>query len=70
MSKIHKPCVYWITGLPGTGKSTLAKWLNSYLITNNVPVIWLDGDVMRENLFQEFGYEVSERHQNITTLQK
>lgn len=63
MANFHNPNVFWITGLPGTGKTTLADWLNSYLLKKGAAVVWLDGDVMRAELFQDFGYSVSERHQ-------
>jgi adenylylsulfate kinase-like enzyme len=60
---IPNPHIYWITGLPGTGKSTLAKWLYDDLRNKGIPVVWLDGDVMREELFQEFGYDLTDRYQ-------
>lgn len=37
-------------GLAGSGKSTLAKKVYEVLVQNGVPVIWLDGDVLREAL--------------------
>jgi adenylylsulfate kinase-like enzyme len=40
----------WIMGLAGSGKSTLAKKVYEVLVQNGVPVIWLDGDVLREAL--------------------
>lgn len=61
MSYKPEPRVYWITGLPGTGKSTLASWLNTYLINKGTPVVWLDGDVMRAKIFEDFSYGQMER---------
>jgi adenylylsulfate kinase-like enzyme len=63
MSNFQGASVYWITGLPGTGKSTLAKWLNSHLSSKGFPVVWLDGDEMRSKLFQEFGYGIAHRQE-------
>lgn len=40
--------VYWITGLAGSGKSTLGRQLTQYLREQRLPVVYLDGDVMRE----------------------
>lgn len=61
MDSLSKPRVYWITGLPGVGKTTLARWLYGYLQRNNQPVLWLDGDELRSGLFPEFGYEMADR---------
>jgi cytidine diphosphoramidate kinase len=43
-----KNCVYWITGISGTGKSTLAEALRTELIQQKRTVIVLDGDEVRE----------------------
>jgi adenylylsulfate kinase len=40
--------VFWITGLSGAGKTTLALELVKRLRSEGVPVIFLDGDKLRE----------------------
>jgi adenylylsulfate kinase len=51
-----KATVFWITGLPGAGKTTLARTVVEYLKGNGVPTVWLDGDALRNAL------GVSSRH--------
>jgi hypothetical protein len=54
------PFIIWITGLPGSGKTTLA--LNIIKeIKPKKPIFHIDGDVIRHGLFQEFGYSEVER---------
>ena len=43
-------CVYWVTGLSGAGKTTLALRLFALFQTKNQPVVVLDGDEMRNVL--------------------
>lgn len=42
--------VIWITGLSGSGKTTMAAQLRKKLIELEIPTIWLDGDELREAL--------------------
>lgn len=53
--------VIWITGLPGSGKTTFAKNLQSYLRDANIAAILLDGDELRAALNHKFGYTREER---------
>lgn len=41
-------CVYWITGLSGSGKSTVGQLLTTKLRQAGNPTLYLDGDVLRE----------------------
>jgi adenylylsulfate kinase-like enzyme len=43
-----KGAVYWITGLSGAGKTTLALKLVDHLRAEGLPVVFLDGDELRE----------------------
>lgn len=42
--------VFWITGLSGAGKTTLAEMLTAHFRSEGRPVVMLDGDIMREAL--------------------
>ena len=42
--------VWWITGLSGAGKSTVAALVRDRLVARGRPVLLLDGDAMREVL--------------------
>ena len=51
----------WITGLPGSGKTTLAKEVRNQLEKRNVPYVYLDGDMIRNLLPYSLGYTLEER---------
>lgn len=53
----NKAKCYWITGLSGAGKTTLAKKIKSKI--NNS--ILLDGDIIREILNISYGYDIDSR---------
>lgn len=56
-----KPFVLYFTGLSGSGKTTLAVELERALRARDVPVQVLDGDVLREEFGNLFGYTKEER---------
>lgn len=47
-NKLKTGPVYWITGLAGSGKSSIARIFFEKLKSENVKVIYLDGDKIRE----------------------
>jgi len=47
--------VFWLTGLPGAGKTTLATALVKKFQQANLPVVHLDGDQLRQ-VFQSHDY--------------
>ena len=51
----------WITGLPGSGKTTLAKNLLARLENSEIPCISLDGDHLRSILPMTSIYNLDER---------
>lgn len=53
--------VYWVTGLSGAGKSTIGKAYADRLRTAGHPVIYLDGDVLREVFANDLGHTLAER---------
>ncbi len=44
----YKDMIYWFTGQPGAGKTTLSQALRSALKKNGCPVVHLDGEFLRE----------------------
>lgn len=49
-SNSHKGCVIWLTGLSGSGKSTIANTLDHKLFENGIKTVVLDGDNVRHSL--------------------
>lgn len=59
------PCVFWFTGLSGSGKSTTALALQAALQANQCKTYLLDGDVLRTGLCKDLGFTMADRHENI-----
>ncbi|PIQ27994.1 adenylyl-sulfate kinase [bacterium (Candidatus Blackallbacteria) CG17_big_fil_post_rev_8_21_14_2_50_48_46] len=57
----EKNKVYWLTGLAGSGKSTLGKQLWQTLRSAGQATVYLDGDVLREVFGKTKGYSRAER---------
>ena len=53
--------VYWITGLSGSGKTSIGSILFQELKKESNMVVFLDGDVMREYICSDLGYTLLER---------
>ncbi|MFO1111246.1 MAG: adenylyl-sulfate kinase [Bradyrhizobium sp.] len=64
----HNGAVVWFTGLPGAGKSTLARALERRLFTNGGSPILLDGDTLRAGLNGDLGFSPQDRSENIRRL--
>lgn len=54
-------CVIWLTGLPGAGKTTIARIVENELRSKGVNVEVLDGDEVRKNLSPELGFTKQDR---------
>jgi len=61
----HKPATIWLTGLSGSGKSTIARILESGLMEKNIHVCILDGDHLRHGLNSDLGFSPDDRCENI-----
>lgn len=55
----------WFTGLPCSGKSTIADSLAERLKQKGVKVQRLDADIIRKHLWKELGYSKDDRDENI-----
>jgi bifunctional enzyme CysN/CysC len=63
--KGQKPCVLWLTGLSGAGKSTIADLLEQSLHRAGHHTIVLDGDNIRHGLNRDLGFTDEDRVENI-----
>lgn len=61
----QKGCVVWLTGLSGSGKSTIARRLEQRLLEDGVTAYVLDGDNMRFKLNKDLGFSPEDRTENI-----
>jgi len=57
--------VLWLTGLPGSGKTTIARNLEPKLRKLNWPVEILDGDEIRQNLSKGLGFSREDRETHL-----
>ncbi len=64
----HKPAVLWFTGLPGSGKSTIANLVEAALHTRGVHSVILDGDNVRHGLNKDLGFTEPDRVENIRRI--
>ena len=55
----------WFTGLPSSGKSTIADAAAEKLKEKGLKVERLDADVIRKHLWKELGYSKEDRDENI-----
>jgi bifunctional enzyme CysN/CysC len=63
--KQQVPVCIWITGLPGSGKSTIARALDSRLTALGRHTFILDGDQLRAGLNRDLGFTPADRAQNV-----
>jgi bifunctional enzyme CysN/CysC len=63
--KHQQPCVIWLTGLSGSGKSTIANLLEARLYDLNRHTYLLDGDNVRHGLNRDLGFTEVDRVENI-----
>jgi adenylylsulfate kinase len=64
----HRGCVVWLTGLSGSGKSTIAVELEKQLWSSGVRAFILDGDNVRHGLNKNLGFSPADRTENIRRI--
>jgi len=61
----HRSGVVWLTGLPSSGKSTIAKLLEQRLFALGWNTYVLDGDNLRAGLTGDLGFSAEDRRENV-----
>ncbi len=64
----HGSLILWFTGLPSSGKSTLANELEKKLIQLSKRTYILDGDNVRMGLCKDLGFSEEDRAENIRRI--
>jgi bifunctional enzyme CysN/CysC len=63
--KHQRPTVLWFTGLSGSGKSTIANFVEKRLYARGRHTVVLDGDNVRHGLNRDLGFTDADRVENI-----
>ncbi len=63
--KKQKPLMIWLTGLSGSGKSTIANQLDVYLNDKGYHTYCLDGDNIRKGINNNLGFTEADRNENL-----
>jgi bifunctional enzyme CysN/CysC len=64
----HGPATIWLTGLSGSGKSTIAQQLEAKLVALGKKAYILDGDNIRHGLNADLGFKPEDRKENIRRI--
>ncbi len=64
----QRGCVLWLTGLSGSGKSTVARALEKALLGAGHAAYVLDGDNVRHGLNADLGFSHQDRTENIRRI--
>ncbi|WP_163859854.1 adenylyl-sulfate kinase [Paenibacillus elgii] len=64
----HKSCVLWLTGLSGSGKSSIATELDRRFYSRKIRSYVLDGDNIRHGLNKNLGFSPEDRKENIRRI--
>ncbi|GAA0453986.1 adenylyl-sulfate kinase [Alkalibacillus silvisoli] len=60
----HKSLVIWLTGLSGSGKSTIGNHVEQQLYQEGIHSFLLDGDDMRQGINKDLGFKREDRTEN------
>ncbi len=61
----QRPAIAWLTGLPGSGKTTISDAVDRRLATHGRHVCVLDGDNLRHGLCSDLGFSAADRAENV-----
>lgn len=61
----HRGATIWLTGLSGSGKSSLAVEIERRLVAQGHPAYLMDGDNLRHGLNSDLGFSDDDRRENI-----
>jgi adenylyl-sulfate kinase len=61
----HGGATVWMTGLPASGKSTVAAGVEARLLSDGRPAYVLDGDNLRHGLNGDLGFSAGDRAENV-----
>lgn len=64
----HRGLVVWLTGLPSSGKSTIAAGVDRRLLAARRHAMVLDGDVVRRGLCADLGFSPEDRAENVRRI--
>jgi bifunctional enzyme CysN/CysC len=64
----QKPAILWMTGLSGSGKSTIANAVEQQLAQKGFHTFLLDGDNIRHGLNKDLGFTEADRIENIRRI--
>jgi len=64
----HRGACVWLTGLSGSGKSSVARELEWQLTEHEIHSYWLDGDNIRHGLNSDLGFSPEDRDENIRRI--
>ena len=64
----HRPAILWFTGLPASGKSTIANVVERELHALGAHTYLLDGDNVRHGLNRDLGFTDADRVENIRRI--
>jgi adenylyl-sulfate kinase len=61
----HPGATVWFTGLPASGKSTIAAGIEAHLLAQGRSAYILDGDNLRHGLNGDLGFSAADRAENV-----
>lgn len=64
----HRGGILWLTGLSGSGKSTVSVGAERLLFDRGWQCMVLDGDTLRHGVCSDLGYSPADRHENIRRI--
>jgi bifunctional enzyme CysN/CysC len=62
---VPRGATVWLTGLPAAGKTTVADAVAAALDEEGYATFHIDGDVLRESLSSDLGFDAASRQENV-----